>query len=57
LKASNTGAGDIFGFSLALSRDGDTLAVGADGEDGSSLGIGNDQADNAAAGSGAVYLY
>lgn len=35
LKASNTGAGDRFGFSVALSGDGNTLAVGAYGEDSS----------------------
>ena len=35
LKASNTGAGDVFGRSLAL--DGDTLVVGASSEDGGTL--------------------
>jgi len=33
VKASNTEAGDQFGVSLALSADGNTLAVGAIGED------------------------
>ena len=35
IKASNTGASDIFGFSVSLSGDGNTLAVGAYFEDGS----------------------
>ncbi len=55
LKASNTDAGDNFGFSLALS--GDTLAVGAYHEDSAATGINDDQADNAASDSGAVYVF
>lgn len=47
-KASNTGSGDTFGWSLALSDDGNTLAVGAPSEDGS----GNSSTD-----SGAVYVF
>src|SRR5205814_1608421 len=43
LKASNAGAGDVFGYSLALS--GDTLAVGAFGEASSATGVGGNQAD------------
>jgi hypothetical protein len=57
VKASNTGTGDNFGRSVALSEDGATLAVGANGEDGSATGIGGDQTDNSAGASGAVYLY
>jgi len=57
VKASNTGAGDQFGFSVALSGDGITLAVGATGEDSSATGIGGDQTDNSAAGAGAVYVF
>ena len=38
LKASNTGAGDWFGRSVAISADGLTLAVGATGEDSGPLG-------------------
>jgi hypothetical protein len=54
VKASNTGANDNFGFSLALS--GDTLAVGAAGEGSNGTGVnGGAQADNSATGSGAVY--
>ncbi len=57
LKASNTGAGDWFGYALSLSADGKTLAVGAYFEDSSATGFVGDQADNAAIESGAVYLY
>ncbi len=60
LKASNTGSGDYFGVSVALS--GDTLAVGAYFEDSAATGIDTDQvdgdqADNAASESGAVYFF
>jgi hypothetical protein len=54
-KASNTGTGDNFGFSVALS--GDTLAVGARYEDSTAQGIGGNQADNGAPDSGAVYVF
>ncbi|HFE31694.1 MAG TPA: integrin [Gammaproteobacteria bacterium] len=63
IKASNTGAGDLsgygdwFGSSVALSDDGDTLAVGAPGEESTATGIGGDQTDNSADFSGAVYLF
>ncbi|MFO0572592.1 MAG: cadherin-like beta sandwich domain-containing protein [Polyangia bacterium] len=55
LKASNTGASDQFGQSLALS--GDTLAVGAPGEDSNATGTNGTQTDNSASGSGAVYVF
>ena len=57
VKASNTGGSDWFGQSLALSGDGDTLAVGAVYEDSAATGIGSDQADNTASHAGAVYVY
>ncbi|MGB0944827.1 MAG: hypothetical protein ACPGUE_20640, partial [Marinomonas sp.] len=57
LKASNAEAGDFFGFSVSLTSDGNTLAVGAVLEDSSSTGINGDQINNAAIDSGAVYLY
>ena len=41
IKASNTGDGDQFGYSIALS--GDTLAVGAYREDSNSNGINGDE--------------
>ena len=55
LKASNTGAGDRFGFQVSLS--GDTLAVGAWGEDSSATGINGNQADNSASSAGAAYVF
>jgi hypothetical protein len=65
IKASNTGRkgagddieGDQFGFSLALSGDGNTLAVGAISEDSASTGVNGDQADDSALSSGAVYVF
>jgi len=57
VKASNTGARDFFGYSVALSADGATLAVGAVGEASAATGIGGNQADNSAAGAGAVYMF
>ena len=66
IKASNTGnaavgdgfaEGDQFGYSMALSADGNTLAVGAIGEDSAATGINGDQADNSANQSGAAYVF
>lgn len=60
VKASNTGEkdeGDQFGYVVALSGDGNTLAVGAIGEDSAAKGINGDQSDNSADGSGAVYVF
>ena len=57
LKASNVGAGDRFGYSLALSDDGHTLAVGAIGEDSVSTGTSGNQADNSAEQAGATYVF
>ncbi|HEY0994313.1 MAG TPA: integrin [Kofleriaceae bacterium] len=54
VKASNTGGGDAFGASVALSPgSGDILAVGAWGEASS----GRAQADDSAPGAGAAYLF
>jgi hypothetical protein len=55
LKASNTGAGDRFGHSVALS--GDTLAVGATGEDSNATGVNGNQADNYAENAGVTYVF
>jgi hypothetical protein len=55
LKASNSDAGDLFGFSMALS--GDALAVGAYLEDSPAWGVGGNQDDNGATDSGAVYIF
>jgi hypothetical protein len=57
VKASNTGTSDRFGYSVALSGDGATLAVGAYWEDSAATGIGGDQTSNAATDSGAVYVF
>jgi len=57
LKASNTGAGDQFGFSVSLSSDGTRLAVGAQLEDSNATGIDGNQNDNSASNSGAVYVF
>lgn len=57
LKASNTDANDSFGLSVALTNDGNTLAVGAATEASNATGINGDQADNSANGSGAVYIF
>jgi FG-GAP repeat protein len=57
LKASNTRAGDQFGSSLALSNDGNTLAVGAVGEPSSATGVNGNQADASMPGAGAVYVF
>jgi hypothetical protein len=66
IKASNTGEagtadsfgeGDQFGFSLAMSGDGNTLAAGALTEDGGTAGINGNQGDNSAASAGAIYVF
>lgn len=60
LKASNTGEvddGDQFGFSVALSDDGNTLAAGAITEDSADGRINGNQADNTAGNAGAVYVF
>lgn len=55
LKASNTGANDAFGSSVAVF--GDTAVVGAPGEDSDAMGVGGDQASDAAQDSGAAYVF
>ncbi|HXD20057.1 MAG TPA: hypothetical protein VN654_23745 [Vicinamibacterales bacterium] len=66
IKASNTGEagtdgnfgdGDQFGFSLSLSDDGNTLAVGANAEDSNATGINGNQQDNSMQSAGAAYLF
>ena len=57
IKASNTNNFDRFGSSLALSADGNTLAIGAAREGSDSVGVGGDQSNTGATGSGAVYVY
>jgi len=50
-------SGDLFGYSLALSGDGRTLAVGARLEDSNAEGINGDADNNARPDSGAVYVF
>ncbi|BFO03037.1 hypothetical protein KNHN1_14150 [Pseudomonas guariconensis] len=57
VKASNTGQADLFGWALALTQDGSTLAVGAPAEASSSTGIGGDPLNNNQLHQGAVYVY
>jgi len=57
VKASNTGDQDIFGSSLSLSLDSNTLAVGARGEHSLATGINGYQSDDSRPGAGAVYIY
>ena len=65
LKASNTGRqgvgddrdGDQFGFAIALSGDGNTLAAGAVAEDSNATGINGNQSDDSATSSGTVYVF
>ena len=49
--------GDQFGWSVGLSDDGNTLAVGARREDSTSTGINNDPTNNGATSSGAAYVF
>ncbi len=55
LKASNTGAHDVFGFSVSVS--GDTLAVGAHYESSAATGVNGNENDDSAPDSGAVYVF
>ncbi|OLQ75533.1 hypothetical protein BIT28_23170 [Photobacterium proteolyticum] len=48
---------DLLGYSLSLSADGATLAVGAIGEDSSDIGPGGDDSNHNAFYSGAVYIF
>ncbi len=57
LKASNTGVDDQFGTEVALSADGNTLAVGASNEDSAASGVNGDESDNSATDAGAVYVF
>jgi hypothetical protein len=55
LKASNTGANDLFGFLVAIS--GDTVVVGAYGEASNATGVNGTQSDNSASSAGAAYVF
>ena len=55
LKASNTDAGDFFGFSIAIS--GDTAVVGAYQEASAATGVNGNQTDNSTGSAGAAYVF
>src|SRR5438876_194744 len=55
IKASNTGADDNFGASVAIS--GDTMVVGAIAEDSNATGVNGNQNDNSAPYAGAAYVF
>ncbi|NBB93540.1 MAG: hypothetical protein GVY32_10280, partial [Gammaproteobacteria bacterium] len=55
IKASNTGSGDQFGFSVDL--DGELLIVGASEEDSAATGVDGNAADDSANDAGAAYVF
>ncbi|MCW1923355.1 hypothetical protein OKA05_12390 [Luteolibacter arcticus] len=55
LKASNAGAGDLFGSAVALA--GDTAIIGANREASQATGINGDSSNNSAYSSGAAYVF
>ena len=57
IKASNTDSNDGFGNAVALSSNGNTLAVAAKDEKGSAAGVNGDETDNALTSAGAIYLF
>ncbi len=57
LKGFNTDGEDHFGISVALSADGSTLVVGAEGEDSPATGVDGDPTDKSAYEAGAAYLF
>jgi hypothetical protein len=56
IKPSNAQGGDRFGFSIAVSGDGNTLAAGSYDEDGSAAGV-NGVSNEEAPNSGAAYVF
>jgi hypothetical protein len=56
IKSSNSEAGDLFGYDIGLSGDGNTLAVAGYDEDGSGK-VPNAIPDNRRNGSGAIYVF
>ena len=57
LKSSNPAKEDWFGVRIAISGDGNTVAVAAPNEDSSSKGVNGKQDDDTAAEAGAVYYF
>ena len=56
IKSGNSGGGDLFGYGVGLSADGDTMAVAGYDEDGSGKGV-NQAIDNDLPGTGAIYVF
>ena len=56
IKPNNPGGGDMFGYSVALTADGNMLAASGFDEDGS-LASTNEQQDDDVGGAGAVYVF
>ena len=57
VKAFNARENDQFGLALAMSRDGNTIAIGSHLEDSGAKGVNGDQSDASMEDSGAVYVY
>jgi trimeric autotransporter adhesin len=57
IKASNPDSADFFGYAVAVSADGSTVAVGALGESSNATNIDGNQANNSMAAAGAVYTF
>jgi hypothetical protein len=57
IKSSNPGLTDWFGVRMALSGDGNALAVSAPNENGGSKGINGNQSDDSADDAGAIYFF
>ena len=57
VKASNADSGDHFGNVVALSADGNTMAVAAYWEASATTGVNGDQADNSRPQAGAAYVF
>lgn len=57
VKASNTGADDLFGYGVAVAADGQSIAAGAFRESSRATGIDGEQADDSRIYSGAVYVF
>ncbi len=57
VKASNTGAYEVFGYAHALSDDGNVLVVGASMEASSATGINGDQLNDDMYDAGAIYVF
>ncbi|MDT0556320.1 FG-GAP repeat protein [Patiriisocius hiemis] len=57
IKASNSEAGDFFGYSISLNDVGDKLAVGSYREDSGDATINGNESDNTVQNAGAVYIF